>query len=56
MDIKKLFENIPDDVKELAEPVLAHRVIPRGISSQSSGATIIRDVLRKVPAPTEEIA
>ena len=47
---------IPDDVKALAEPVLAHRVIPRGISSQSSGASIIRDVLKKVPAPTEERA
>jgi len=47
---------IPDDVKELAEPVLAHRVIPRGISSQSSGAAIIREVLGKVPAPTEERA
>jgi len=47
---------IPDDVKELAVPVLAHRVIPRGISSQTNGAAIIRDVLRKVPAPTEERA
>ncbi|MBQ9952339.1 MAG: MoxR family ATPase [Clostridia bacterium] len=47
---------IPDDVKELAEPVLAHRVIPRGFASQSSGASIIREVLGKVPAPTEEIA
>lgn len=45
---------IPDDVKELAEPVLAHRVIPRGLSSQLSGAAIIRDVLGKVPVPTEE--
>ena len=47
---------IPDDVKELAEPVLAHRVIPRGLSSQASGAAIIRDVLGKVPAPTEDRA
>jgi len=44
---------IPDDVKELAEPVLAHRVIPRGIAAHSSGAAIVRDVLGKVPAPTE---
>ncbi len=47
---------IPDDVKELAEPVLAHRVIPRGLSSQASGAAIIRDVLGKVAAPTEDRA
>ena len=47
---------IPDDVKELAEPVLAHRVIPRGLSSQASGAAIVRDVLSKVPAPTEDRA
>lgn len=47
---------IPDDVKQLAEPVLAHRVIPRGLSSQMNGAAIIRDVLNRIPAPTEDRA
>ena len=45
---------IPDDVKALAEPVLAHRVIPRGLASQRSGAELIREVLNRVPVPTEE--
>lgn len=47
---------IPDDVKQLAEPVLAHRVIPRGLSSQMNGAAIVRDVLNRIPAPTEDRA
>lgn len=45
---------IPDDVKALAGPVLAHRVIPRGLASQRSGAELIREVLNRVPVPTEE--
>ena len=45
---------IPDDVKELAVPVLAHRVIPRGLSAQSSAAELIREAVGKTPAPTEE--
>ena len=45
---------IPDDVKALAEPVLAHRVILRGLASQRSGAELIREVLNRMPAPTEE--
>jgi len=45
---------IPDDVKELAVPVLAHRIMLRGISFQSTGETFIRDLLKTVPAPTEK--
>jgi MoxR-like ATPase len=47
----------PDDVKYLAEHVLAHRIIVKGhaIYSGISGAKeVIADVLRKVPVPTEE--
>ena len=44
---------IPDDVKALAVPVLAHRVILRGMHSELTGEAFIRDVLSRVPAPTE---
>lgn len=44
---------IPDDVKELAVPVLAHRLVLRGLSRQESGEDFIRSVLASVPAPTE---
>ena len=44
---------IPDDVKEMAVPVLAHRVIMRGMHGQSAEA-FIRELLTQVPAPTEE--
>ena len=44
---------IPDDVKELAVPVLAHRVVLRGISYQVSTESFIADLLRQVPTPTE---
>lgn len=47
---------IPDDVKELAVPVLAHRIILRGISYQHTSETFVRELLDRVPAPTEERA
>ena len=47
---------IPDDVKTLTVPVLAHRIVPRGIHRQMTGEDLIRDVLSHVAAPTEERA
>ena len=44
---------IPDDVKEMAVPVLAHRVIMRGMHGQSAEA-FVRELLATVAAPTEE--
>ena len=44
---------IPDDVKTLAVPVLAHRVILRGMHSELTGEAFIRDVLARVAVPTE---
>lgn len=45
---------IPDDVKELAVPVLAHRIVLRGLGSRSLSEQFIRDCLKKVAVPTEE--
>ena len=48
---------IPDDVKYLAVPVLAHRVILRGLYGKSGeNEKYIREILEKIPAPTEEVA
>ena len=44
---------IPDDVKELAVPVLAHRILLRGISYQATAETFVEGLLKEVPAPTE---
>lgn len=44
---------IPDDVKALAVPVLAHRVAPRGLGGRISGEAFIGEVLARVAAPTE---
>ena len=44
---------IPDDVKEMAVPVLAHRLVMRGMHGQNAEA-FIRELLDKLPAPTEE--
>lgn len=44
---------IPDDVKELAVPVLAHRILMRGISYQTNSTAFLQEILRSVPAPTE---
>ena len=47
---------IPDDIKEMAIPVLAHRVVPRsGLDGLSRGRDdterIIRDIVEKAPVP-----
>lgn len=44
---------IPDDVKELAVPVLAHRILIRGIGYQNNSETFLRSLLEQVAAPTE---
>jgi MoxR-like ATPase len=44
---------LPDDVKALAEPVLAHRLIPRltDSSHDKTGRAIIAKLLETVPVP-----
>ena len=44
---------IPDDVKELAEPVLAHRIMLRSVGGQADTGAFIRSVLNGVRVPTE---
>ena len=44
---------IPDDVKALAVPVLAHRIVLRGVSYQTSPDKFMLELLSKVEAPTE---
>lgn len=43
---------IPDDVKELAVPVLAHRLVMRGM--QAGGESFLQEVLASLPVPTED--
>ena len=48
---------LADDVKTLAEPVLAHRIIPANdgfgiLGSKSAAQRIIRDILSDVEIPT----
>jgi len=47
---------IPDDVKTLAVPVLAHRLIMRASRRGTSAVEYIASLLEKIPAPTEERA
>lgn len=45
----------PDDVQRLAVPVLAHRVIPRGLYGRGGvSRQIVLDAVAAVPAPTEK--
>lgn len=49
---------LPDDVKQICVPVLSHRLIMKGhaISDSTGNAeNVIRELLKKVPVPTEEI-
>ena len=47
----------PDDVKRVAEPVLAHRIVlkPEAAIEGIDRASIVRDVLDDVPVPTVEL-
>ena len=46
----------PDDVKELAVPVLAHRLSMRGIYGRTDASRkAVREALEKTEVPTEEI-
>ena len=45
---------IPDDVKELAAPVLAHRLILRGFGERRAAEALVTELLKTVPVPTEE--
>jgi len=45
---------IPDDVKELAIPVLAHRIVERGSRSSSergSAIRVLQNILAELPVP-----
>ena len=45
---------VPEDIKTVAVPVLAHRLITsRGVGNQSTGEEIISRILSEVPVPTE---
>ena len=46
---------VPDDVKYLAVPVLAHRILLRGIRQESGSKAFVRELLERVPVPTETI-
>lgn len=46
---------VPDDVKQLAEPVLAHRVVGRGLfreGHRDRARQVIRQILNEVPVPS----
>lgn len=48
---------IPDDVKKLAEPVLAHRlVVSYGYQKGKEAQNIIREILTDIPVPTEDFS
>jgi MoxR-like ATPase len=46
---------LPDDVKEIADPVLAHRIVPTTDARirDRTADEILREVIREVPVPTE---
>lgn len=46
---------LPDDVKDMAESVLAHRLIlsPKGKSQMGDSRYVIEDVLASVPVPMD---
>ena len=47
----------PDDVRAMAEPVLAHRIVVRGMYGRSGqGELIVAEALKSTPVPTESPA
>ena len=47
---------IPDDVKRLAVPVLAHRLVMRGLGGRQNAEAFIHELTERLPAPTESRA
>ena len=45
---------LPEDVKELAPSILAHRLTYRGVFKQSEGGSTFEKLLNEVSVPTEE--
>jgi len=45
---------VPEDIKALAVPVLAHRLILKGGSMGSKAESVIEDILSKTEVPTED--
>ena len=46
---------VPEDIKELAVPVFAHRlVITSGFSAEAEKINIVKEILSKISVPTEE--
>ena len=45
----------PDDIKAMAVPVLAHRIIPKGLTADNSnpGEKIINNILEQTAVPLE---
>ena len=46
---------VPDDVKRLAIPVLAHRIVPRGMlpgADRTAAEQLVRELLSKIDVPT----
>ena len=46
---------IPDEVKALAVPVLAHRIVLRGVNYQTSAEAFMAELLNRVNVPTEVV-
>lgn len=47
---------IPDDVKALAVPVLAHRIIMRGLGGPGDSAAFVVELMERVAVPTEALS
>ena len=49
---------VPDDIKDLARPVLSHRFVltPESSMQGADAADVVDDILRKVPVPTSREA
>lgn len=46
---------VPEDIKALAVPVLAHRIVMPGMAGgRETGASLIQKLLSQVPVPTED--
>ena len=45
---------LPEDVKELAPAILAHRISWRGMLAQKENTAVFKKLIEEVPVPTEE--
>ena len=46
---------IPEDIQDMAQPVLAHRLVTAGMGGEKDVSAYLMKLLKDIPAPVEQV-